>query len=128
MRARRQNESSTELHCFQKNANGKEAQLSASFLFTLIPRTALSLVSSSVETYSLIQDIEPPMDCLPKEITFRPDFPQQLKIRCLPFGAGELQDLPQYVRSSARSPLLVDPPKVHLTKSKTKKKRKRLDD
>ncbi|UJR38143.1 hypothetical protein I4U23_030821 [Adineta vaga] len=93
LRARRQNESTTELYCFQKNSNGNEAQL----------------ISSSVETFSLIQDVHPPTDCSPKEVTFRPDFPKHLKLRCLPFGSDE--------------------PKVaNGTKSKTKKKRKRLDD
>ncbi|CAF0985555.1 unnamed protein product [Adineta ricciae] len=92
LRARRQNDSTAELYCFQKNSKGNEAQL----------------ISSSVETYSLVQDIDPPMDCAPKEVTFRPDFPTDLKLRCLPFGSDE--------------------PKVNGTKSKTKKKRKRLDD
>jgi len=47
------------------------------------------LVSSSVETYSLVQDIDPPTDCGPKEVTFRPEFPKKLKLRCLPFGSGK---------------------------------------
>ncbi|CAF0720248.1 unnamed protein product [Adineta steineri] len=92
LRARRQNDSTAELHCFQKNTNGNEAQL----------------ISSSIETYSLVQDVDPPTDCEPKEITFRPDFPKKLKLRCLPFGSDE--------------------PKSIGTKSKSKKKRKRLND
>jgi len=61
-----------------------------------------------VETFSLVQDIDPSVDCAPKEVTFRPEFPKELKLRCLPFGSDE--------------------PKVMITKTKTKKKRKRLDD
>ncbi|CAF3432636.1 unnamed protein product [Rotaria socialis] len=92
VRARHQNDSNAELFCFQKSTNGNEAHL----------------VSSSVETFSLVQDIDPPADCVPKEITFRPEFPQQLKIRCLPFGSDE--------------------PKVVVSKSSKKKKKKRLTD
>jgi hypothetical protein len=59
-----------------------------SLIYSIYYKTLCSLVSSSVETFSLVQDIDPPMDCAPKEVTFRPDFPQQLKLRCLPFGSG----------------------------------------
>ena len=41
-----------------------------------------------METYSLVQDIDPPTNCAPNEVTFRPDFPNGLKLRCLPFGSG----------------------------------------
>ncbi|CAF0954692.1 unnamed protein product [Rotaria sordida] len=89
LRARHQNDSTAESYCFQRSTNGNEAHL----------------ISSSVETYSLVQDIEPPTDCAPKEVTFRPEFPKQLKLRCLPFGSDE--------------------PKIIVTKSTIKKKKKR---
>jgi hypothetical protein len=81
-------------------------------------------VSSAVETYSLVQDIDPPTDCAPKEITFRPEFPKHLKLRCLPFGSGKNK----HCFFPKVNFVLLDEPKVVLTKSKIKKKRKRLDD
>ncbi|CAF0921845.1 unnamed protein product [Rotaria sordida] len=92
LRAQRQNDSTAEFYCFQRNTNGNEAHL----------------ISSSVETYSLVQDIEPPTDCEPKEVNFRSEFPKQLKLRCLSFGSNE--------------------PKIVVTKSTIKKKRKRFAD
>ncbi|CAF2844544.1 unnamed protein product [Rotaria sp. Silwood2] len=80
LRARRQNDSNADFYCFQKSTNGNEAHL----------------------------DIEPPTDCAPKEVTFRPEFPKQLKLRCLPFGSDE--------------------PKRVIKNSTIKKKRKRLAD
>jgi hypothetical protein len=60
------------------------------FILSIYYKTLVFVsVSSSVETYSLVQDIDPPTDCSPKEITFQPEFPKQLKLRCLPFGSGK---------------------------------------
>lgn len=92
VRARREKSSTAEFFCLKKQNDDKN----------------IEIVSSNVETFSLVQDIDPPNECQPKEVTFRPDFPSKLKLRCLPFGSVE--------------------PKVFSTKSKSKKKRKRLDD
>ncbi|CAF1539981.1 unnamed protein product [Rotaria sordida] len=92
LRVQRQNDSTAEFYCFQRSTNGNEAHL----------------ISSSVETYSLVQDIEPPSDYEPKEVNFRSEFPKQLKLRCLPFSSDE--------------------PKTVVTKSTIKKKRKRFAD
>ncbi|CAF1539451.1 unnamed protein product, partial [Rotaria sordida] len=87
LRVQRQNDSTAEFYCFQRSTNGNEAHL---------------------KTYSLVQDIEPPTDCEPKEVNFQSEFPKQLKLRCLPFGSDE--------------------PKIVVTKSTIKKKRKRFAD
>ena len=79
------------MYCFQKNTDGNEGQLSEwySYFTDVVNRLDFLLVSSEIETYSLVQDIDPSVDCAPKEVTFRPEFPTELKLRCLPFGFGK---------------------------------------
>lgn len=106
-RARREKNSSSEFFCFQKGNKGTDAEFSKffrNFHWKIVEAIFVSFslwkkVSSSVETFSVTQDIDPPTECTPQVVTFRPEFPTNLKTRCLPFGAGKIQ----LIRSSLLS-------------------------
>ncbi|CAF0886655.1 unnamed protein product [Didymodactylos carnosus] len=74
--------------------------------------TISEIVSSSLETFSFVQDLTTPSECIPKPVIFRPDYPSNLRIRCQPFGADDPKSSPSVER--------------HHKKSKKEKKRKRL--
>ena len=80
-------------------------------------------VSSSVESYTLVQDIDPPTDCVPNKVIFRPEFPKQVKLRCLPLGSSNKSTFFENFIVC----ITLDEPKV-AQKSKARKKRKRLND